>query len=103
VRRSLVARVGSSIPRWFAPFSTSGCAGLQFALGPLAWLANLPFIGQVPVITAATNAIGGVAAATVLTAATIGSGPVSAEAPDPPPAVHADVRAGGTDVDDNDD
>ena len=90
-------------------FLNIGLRRLQFALGPLAWLSNLPFIGQAPIITAATNAIGGVATATVLTAATFGTAPVSAQAPNRPPAVYADVTAGGgthttttvrTDVDD---
>ncbi|HSB85389.1 MAG TPA: HD domain-containing phosphohydrolase, partial [Ilumatobacteraceae bacterium] len=73
-------------------FLSIGLRRLQFALGPLAWLSNLPVIGQAPLISAATNAIGGVVTAGVLTAATMGS-PAAAQSQSHPPARIAEVAA----------
>ena len=73
--REEIARCSASQfdPAVVRAFLNIGLRRLQFALGPLAWLSNLPIFGQAPLVSAATNAIGGVVTASVLTAATLGS------------------------------
>ncbi|HEY7626107.1 MAG TPA: HD domain-containing phosphohydrolase, partial [Ilumatobacteraceae bacterium] len=76
-------------------FLNIGLRRLQFALGPLAWLSNLPVVGQAPLVSAASNAIGGVITASVLTAATLGS-PAAAESQDPRPVRVVEGAASAT-------
>ena len=73
-------------------FLNIGLRRLQFALGPLAWLSNLPIFGQAPLVSTATNAIGGVVTASVLTAATLGSA-AAADSPRHQSARTAEVAA----------
>ncbi len=73
--REEIARCSGSQfdPAVVRAFLNIGLRRLQFALGPLAWLSNLPLVGQAPLVSTATNAIGGVVTASLLTAATLGS------------------------------
>ncbi|MGZ6950288.1 MAG: HD domain-containing phosphohydrolase, partial [Ilumatobacteraceae bacterium] len=92
VAREEIARCASTqfVPTVVRAFLGIGLRRLRFALGPLAWVSNLPFLGQAPVMSAASNAIGGVATASVLAVATAAGAPPVAHPPlKPTPVVQA--------------
>ncbi len=92
VAREEIARCASTQfdPTVVRAFLSIGLRRLRFALGPLAWVSNLPFLGQAPIMSAASNAIGGVATASVLAVATAsGASPVAQPPLRPSPVVQA--------------
>lgn len=96
VAREEIARCASTQfdPTVVRAFLNIGLRRLRSALGPLAWISNIPFLGQAPIMSAASNAIGGVATASVLAVATAGGAPLAAQPPlRPSPVVQAYVLA----------
>ena len=96
VAREEIARCASTQfdPTVVRAFLNVGLRRLRLALGPLAWISNIPFLGQAPIMSAASNAIGGVATASVLAVATATAAPPAAQPPlRPSPVVQAYVLA----------
>ena len=96
VAREEIARCASTQfdPTVVRAFLNVGLRRLRFALGPLAWISNIPFLGQAPIMSVASNAIGGVATASVLAVATAGGATPAAQPPlRPSPVVQAYVLA----------
>jgi hypothetical protein len=96
VAREEIARCASTQfdPTVVRAFLSIGLRRLRLALGPLAWIANIPFLGQAPIMSAASNAIGGVATAGVLAVATASGASPAAQPPlRPSPVVQAYVLA----------
>lgn len=96
VAREEIARCSGTQfdPAVVRAFLNVGLRRLQFALGPLSWISNLPFVGQAPIMAAASNAIGGLATASLLAVAAAGTHPPVHESTlRPPPVVDATVLA----------
>lgn len=92
VAREEIARCAATQfdPTVVRAFLSIGLRRVRFTLGPLAWISNLPLLGQAPVLSAASNAIGGVATASVLAVATAAGASPAAQPPlRPTPVVQA--------------
>ena len=83
--REEIARCSASQfdPTVVRAFLNIGLRRLRFALGPLAWLSNLPLAARAPIMSAASTAAGGVATATVLTAVALSTVPPTQQPVEP--------------------